>query len=93
MFIVTETKNGSAFPKTAIAYDDESQFVSVIRETQLQYRSGDELVETVDQACEWLNETYAQTTEIITQEDFEATESWSSVIDECARKIGWLEEN
>jgi hypothetical protein len=90
MIIITETKNGSAFPKKTIPYTDESLFVSVIRETQLQYRSGGELVETADQACAWLNETYAQSTKIITKEEFDNTEGWADVINDCAYNIGWL---
>lgn len=90
MLIITETKNGSAFPKNVFTCQDEANFINRIRETQLQNRSGEELVETVDQACEYLNECYAQRTEIITQSDFEHTESWCTKIDDCARQIGWL---
>lgn len=92
MLIVTETKNGKAFPHNVFSCNDETDFIVRVVATQLQHRSGDDLVETVEQACAWLNERHAQQTKIITKEEFDNTESRSPAIDEVALSIGWIQQ-
>lgn len=90
MIIIAETKNGNAFPYKAYACNDEADFIQRIRDTQLQRHSSDELIETADQACTWLNETHAQHTQIITQADY--CEGMGDKVDTIAKNIGWLTE-
>lgn len=91
-FIVTETKNGSAFVKKAFICNDEIDFIARIRETA---RRGDEEIETVEDAIQYLNEKHAQQTRIVTKQDFDSltVDSWDRPVLEKAKCLGWYEED
>lgn len=90
--IIAEKKNGSGFCKTAYICRDEADFVSRIRELTIQRRSHAD-IETASQAVEFLDETFGQTTLIITKEEFDSmtTDSWDTAVLEKAEELGWYE--
>jgi hypothetical protein len=90
MLIISETKNGNAYPYSVFECCDVHDFIQRVRDTQLQSRSDDTLVETTEQACAWLDERSAQYTQIITQEMYtEGGDSWPSMVDRRAQDLGW----
>ncbi len=88
--IISERRNGAACAHNAFRCTDEADFVSRIRETQLQARSDEPLVETAEQAIDYLDERHAQTTTIITEDEFRSTRGWDRVVITQAEKLGWV---
>jgi hypothetical protein len=86
--IVTETKSGSAFVKSAFICNDENDFIDRIQKTA--YRSG-EFIETIEGAIQYLNEKHAQETRIVNKQDFDSltTDSWDKTVLEQAKFLGW----
>ena len=89
--IVTETKNGSAFVKSAFICNDEADFIARIQKTA--YRSS-ESIETAEDAIQYLNEKHAQETRIVNKQDFDSltTDSWDRPVLEKAKFLGWYED-
>lgn len=88
--IISERRNGAACAHNAFRCTDEADFIARIRETQLQARSDEPLVETTDQAIDYLDERHAQTTTLITEADFRASRFWDRVVITQAEKLGWV---
>jgi hypothetical protein len=89
MLIISETKNGSAYPYSAFICNDEADFINRINAQAYQDRSesaGE--IGTVQQAIEYLDEKHAQRTEVIHELGY--CEGMGDKVDACARKIGWL---
>ncbi len=92
--IIAEKKNGSSVCGNAYICKDESDFISRISALALQRRSDEALnIETAAQAIGYLNETFAQSTDIITKDEFDSmtVDSWSNAVLEKAEELGWHE--
>lgn len=89
-FIVTETPNGCGYVKKAFICNGEADLISRINQTAMR---GGELIETVEQAIEYLNERHAQTTKVVRRVDFLTTgaDFFERVVLEKAAFLGWHE--
>lgn len=90
-FIVTETRNGSGSVTNAFWCASDADFISRISELASR---GDDLIETVEQAISYLDERYAQRTEILTKAEFDAqgAEAFGLKVLKIAERAGWYEE-
>lgn len=91
--IVAEKKNGSGCFNKAFVCNDESDFISRIRETQCQHRSDKEMVETLDAAIQYNDETFGVSTLIVSRAEFDAgpVDSWDQAILDKAIDLGWYD--
>lgn len=90
-FIVTETKNGSGSIKSAYRCINNEDFISRISELAMR---SDVEIKTVDDACDYLDDKYAQKTEIVTEADFKERDpsDWEQVVLAQAEVLGWYSE-
>lgn len=93
--IVAETLNGNLFPYAASWHLSPEAFAAAVREDALRTMSEGALdIETADDACAFLNEKHAQTTRIITRDEYLAGgNEWPSRIDDAAISAGWRDED
>ncbi|MFA6063842.1 MAG: hypothetical protein WC736_14740 [Gallionella sp.] len=88
--IISETKNGRAFPHNVFICNDEVDFIERINAQAHQDRSDSAgEIETVEHAVAYLNEKHAQRTEVIEQADY--CEGMCDAVDSCAQRLGWTE--
>lgn len=91
--IVTERKNGSAYIKSAHWHASEADFVKAVQADAIR-ADGAMGIETAENACNFLDERHAQSTEILTRADFDAVDptDWERVVLQQAEALGWWSE-
>lgn len=90
--IVSETKNGSAFPTSVWTATSEADFLSKVRQT---YARSEGVLdfETAAQAAEWLGERGALRVALIDRKEFDSytPDSFCNKVLAQAERLGWYE--
>jgi hypothetical protein len=88
--IITETPNGSATPRSVWTVYSEHDLLNRVRDAYVRSEGGMD-IETVERAIEYMDEAHAQTTRIVTREEYETNEmaEWCASIVKHADALGW----
>lgn len=96
MIIISETRRGEAHPHSSYIMASEEAFIGRTREYQLLRYDGrpfsdkQKFVVDLKGAIEWMNNSFAQLTEVITKDNYII--GHSTKVDELANELGWNDE-